>query len=78
VNLLSLAMLTGLATLSTVRRLTGSGRPDGRAGVFSRASTAGPAAGGTEAAELLRAGFDLAARLLAFPARFLSPARATP
>ena len=69
VNVLSLAMLTELdATLDRAEADRAVVVLTGRDGVFSAGFDLPVLrAGGTEAADLLRAGFDLAARLLAFP-----------
>jgi enoyl-CoA hydratase len=69
VNVLSLAMLTELdAALDRAEADRAVVVLTGRAGVFSAGFDLPVLrAGGTEAADLLRAGFDLAARLLAFP-----------
>src|SRR5579875_2895763 len=73
VNVLSLAMLTELgAALDRAEADRALVVLTGREGVFSAGfDLAVLRAGGTEAADLLRAGFDLAARLLAFPAPVL-------
>jgi enoyl-CoA hydratase len=69
VNVLSLAMLTELdAALDLAAADRAVVILTGREGVFSAGFDLPVLrAGGTEAADLLRAGFDLAARLLAFP-----------
>src|SRR5258707_358326 len=69
VNVLSLAMLTELdAALDRAAADRAVVVLTGRDGVFSAGFDLPVLrAGGTEAADLLRAGFDLAARLLAFP-----------
>jgi enoyl-CoA hydratase len=69
VNVLSLAMLTELdAALDRAEADRAVVVLTGRDGVFSAGFDLPVLrAGGTEAADLLRAGFDLAARLLAFP-----------
>jgi len=69
VNVLSLAMLTELgAALGRAVADRAVVVLTGREGVFSAGFDLPVLrAGGTEAADLLRAGFDLAARLLAFP-----------
>jgi enoyl-CoA hydratase len=69
VNVLSLAMLTELdAALDRAEADRAVVMLTGRDGVFSAGfDLAVLRAGGTEAADLLRAGFNLAARLLAFP-----------
>jgi enoyl-CoA hydratase len=69
VNVLSLAMLTELgAALGRAAADRAVVVLTGREGVFSAGFDLPVLrAGGTEAADLLRAGFDLAARLLAFP-----------
>jgi enoyl-CoA hydratase len=69
VNVLSLAMLTELdAALDRAAADRAVVILTGREGVFSAGFDLPVLrAGGTEAADLLRAGFDLAARLLAFP-----------
>jgi len=69
VNALSLAMLSELdAALDRAAADRAVVVLTGRDGVFSAGfDLAVLRAGGTDAAELLRAGFDLAARLLAFP-----------
>jgi enoyl-CoA hydratase len=69
VNVLSLAMLTELgAALDRAAADRAVVVLTGREGVFSAGfDLAVLRAGGTAAADLLRAGFDLAARLLAFP-----------
>jgi enoyl-CoA hydratase len=73
VNALSLAMLTEIG--AALDRASADGAVvvlTGRGGVFSAGFDLPVLrAGGTEAAELLHAGFDLAARLLAFPAPVL-------
>ncbi len=73
VNALSLAMLTELgAALDRASADRAVVVLTGREGVFSAGFDLPVLqAGGTEAAELLHAGFDLAARLLAFPAPVL-------
>ena len=69
VNVLSLAMLTELgAALDRAEADRAVVVLTGRDGVFSAGFDLPVLrAGGTEAADMLRAGFDLAARLLAFP-----------
>jgi enoyl-CoA hydratase len=69
VNVLSLAMLTELdAALDRAEADRAVVLLTGRDGVFSAGFDLPVLrAGGTDAADLLRAGFDLAARLLAFP-----------
>jgi enoyl-CoA hydratase len=69
VNVLSLAMLTELgAALGRAAADRAAVVLNGRDGVFSAGFDLPVLrAGGREAADLLRAGFDLAARLLAFP-----------
>jgi enoyl-CoA hydratase len=69
VNVLSLAMLTELdAALDLAAAERAVVILTGREGVFSAGFDLPVLrAGGTEAADMLRAGFDLAARLLAFP-----------
>ena len=73
VNALSLAMLTELgAALDRASADRAVAVLTGRKGVFSAGFDLPVLrAGGTEAAKLLHAGFDLAARLLAFPAPVL-------
>jgi enoyl-CoA hydratase len=73
VNVLSLAMLTELgAALDRAAADRAVVVLTGREGVFSAGFNLPVLrAGGTQAADLLRAGFDLAARLLAFPAPVL-------
>ena len=69
VNVLSLAMLAGLGdALDRAAADRAAVVLTGREGVFSAGFDLPVLrAGGTEAAEMLHAGFDLAARLLAFP-----------
>jgi enoyl-CoA hydratase len=73
VNVLTLAMLTELdAALNRAAAERAVVVLTGRDGVFSAGFDLPVLrAGGTEAADLLRAGFDLAARLLAFPTPIL-------